>query len=706
MAILKGKIEKITFYNETNGYTVLKLHEGSVVTGNLPKLNPGETIQFEGDWIFHEKFGKQLKCLSYSIVQPTGKEAVLKYLESGIIEGITKSVAMRIVDMFGEKSLEVLDKNLNVLEGIPKIKKEQIEKIKVSWEEQRTKRKFVLFLQQFDIPVYLANKIFGKYGDMAEFRVSENPYQLIWDVKGIGFKTADKIAFKLGFQEDFPERIKTGILYALESASNEGHIYLPFEELKKYCRKEVKFEIEEYLDHFNSLKENGHIIQIEDRIYLGELYYSERNIEKLLIQRIEYKAGKTEKIKVKSSKSNTLFSEKQLEAINLSTKSKILILTGGPGTGKTTTVQGIIQLFSGSKKKIALAAPTGRAAKRLTELTGKTAKTIHRLLEYDPSYNIFLINEDNQLEIDLLVIDEVSMVNQHLFESVLLGLPLNCTLILVGDKDQLPAIGPGNILNDLISSGKIPVIRLTEIFRQAQQSQIIMNSHRINCGEVPEISNSPDNDFFFIEVENASEIPPLIIDLLKRRLPAKYNFDPVSDIQIITPMYRGSSGVDELNREIQSQINTEDIIYSKNNRIYKKGDKVMQLANDYEKDIYNGDIGIAESYDNKNERLTVTFGSKNLTFTSSEMDNITLAYAATVHKSQGSEYPCVIMPVTSEHFIMLKRNLIYTAVTRAKKLLILIGTKNMLYRGIEQVDSSKRYTSLFLEDLNGKLVEN
>lgn len=693
--IIEAILESFIYRNETNGYSVAALSNGLKAVGILSNIKVGEKLKLTGEFETHPKFGQQFKVESYSIVLPTTTDGIIKYLGSGLIKGVGPATAEKIVEVFHEETLEILDNDSSRLLEVEGIGKKKLELIKKSWDEQKAVKDVMIYLQSFDISPAYAMKIFQVYGRNSIRKVQENPYQLTYDIWGIGFRTADKIGKSVGFTDEHPYRLKSGILYSLNNAANDGHVFLPFRELVKRCLELIEVDLSDSLLFFREMEDDGLIKIIGDNIYLTYYYRAERSIENkinvLLSTSCKLSQAQLDSIKLRTD----FYSEEQLEAIRNSLLHKILILTGGPGTGKTTALKGIIDSHKQLGKKIMLAAPTGRAAKRMSEVIGMEAKTIHRLLEYNPKDNFFMVNENDPLNADLLVVDEVSMIDTILMHHLLAALDNETTLILVGDVDQLPSVGCGNILHDLIESEKIPTAMLTKIFRQAEESQIVVNAHRINKGELPVFSNGALSDFYFIHEADTAKIPELIIDLCTKRLPEKYGFDPVKDIQVLTPMYKGETGVDNLNSVQQSILNNSDIFLSRGDKLLKLGDKVIQLRNNYDKDIYNGDIGIITKIDNENQKLEVEFGNKLVPYQFSELDDIALSYAITVHKSQGSEYPCVVMPITTAHYVMLQRNLLYTAVTRAKNMMILIGSKQALTIAISNKKSRKRYTSLF-----------
>ncbi len=695
MTTIKGIVDVYVFHNSDSGYSVVKLEDGTTIIGILPKFTSGEIVEFNGDWVTHSKFGKQFKAENFKIHLPISEEGIIKFLGSRIIKGIGERTAKKIVEKFGSKTLDILDNDIEKLSEIKGFSKRKIEQVKKSWEEQRGIKNTLIALQSLGITSGIAMKIYKTYGENSVKIVQTNPYKLTYDVWGIGFKLADKIGQDVGISHNHPFRIKAGIIFILNEAAKNGHVFLPLEDLIKHCNQMLDFELAYADQMLIDLESDGEIIIKDNKIYLAYLFYAEAgiasSIKKLLYKKIEKTIESENLLKSISYK----FSEEQVLAIKCSLENKILILNGGPGTGKTETLKGIINLYGILKKKILLAAPTGRAAKRMSEVVGKEAKTIHRLLEYNPTLNLFNFNSDNKLEVDLIVIDEVSMMDTFLMYNLLEAINESTTLILVGDTNQLPSVGPGNVLHDLIISGLIPVVTLTKIFRQAEESQIILAAHQINKGIFPNFSNGLESDFFFIEENNEEKIPELILDLCKNRLPTKYNFNPISDIQVLSPMHRGEAGTNTLNNILQSGLNNGELILKHGGYNYKVGDKVMQLKNNYEKEIFNGDLGIVIGGNSEKKLLTIDFSGKSFILDTSDLDEITLAYAVTVHKSQGSEYPCVILALTTSQYIMLQRNLLYTAVTRASKLMIIVGTKRAVSIAVNNNRIVKRFTSLF-----------
>ncbi len=701
MQTLHGTIDVYIFRNNDTGYSVIKLEDGSTVVGVLPKFSSGETVEFNGDWITHSKFGRQFNAEGFKMSLPVTKEGIIKFLGSRIIKGIGERTAKKIVDKFGEQTLDILDNNIERLHEIKGFSRRKIEEVREGWKAQRGVKDAMIALQSLGITSGMAMKIYKAYGEQSLNIVKTNPYQLTFDVWGIGFKLADRIGESVGISRDHPFRIKAGIIFILNEAGKNGHVYLPEQELIQHCSRMLEYELSQSDQILIDLERDGQIVIKENKIYPAELFYAETGIAQMIKNLMSTEPNRKYELEKILNSVSQRFSNEQVRAIKSSFENKILILNGGPGTGKTETLKGIIKCYetsvSGSTKsmKILLAAPTGRAAKRISEVVGREAKTIHRMLEYNPTLGLFSYNDENKLEADLIIIDEVSMIDTYLMYHLLEAVNENTVLVLVGDTNQLPSVGPGNVLHDLINSDLIPVVTLTKIFRQAEQSEIVIAAHQINNGTLPNISNNKESDFFFIEENDETKIPDLILDLCKRRLPSKYNFNVLNDIQVLSPMHRGEAGTIILNNTLQEGLNKGAVILKHGGYNYKIGDKVMQLKNNYEKEIFNGDLGIILSGSTEKKSLSIEFNDKVFNYDAAELDEITLAYAATVHKSQGSEYPCVILALSSSHHVMLQRNLLYTAVTRAVKLMIIVGTKRALSTAVRNNRISERYTTLF-----------
>ncbi|MBI9073565.1 MAG: ATP-dependent RecD-like DNA helicase [Melioribacteraceae bacterium] len=695
METIQSIIDIYLFHNDENGYSVLKLEDGTIAVGALPFLNEGEAIELTGEWGTHPKYGEQFKFNAFKILQPTTSKGIISYLSSGLIKGIGPTYAAKIVRKFGNRTFDIFDTEIDRLLEIEGIGNKKLELIKESWKSQKGVKDVMVFLQEHGITTALAIKIYKTYGNKTIDIINENPYRLTFDIWGVGFKSADKIGKSFGITDHDPIRIKAGIIYILNEATSNGHTYLPSSDLIQKCLDILDFDLAHNDPILEELESENQIIVDKDNLYIPNLYFAERYIEKKLNSLLEspqnFTKEKLSKIRIEQTK----FSEEQVNAIKNSVEEKLLVLTGGPGTGKTTTLKGIIDIYTSLGKKIMLAAPTGRAAKRMSELCGLESKTIHRLLEYNPMTQEFNHGEDDPLETDLLIIDETSMIDTVLMYYLLKAVCLKTTLVLVGDSDQLPSVGAGNVLIDILQSGKIPVVKLTKIFRQAEESQIIVAAHEINKGKIPTIINSKSSDLFFIEEENHLNIPQKIYDLCSERLPKAYDIDPFTDLQILAPMYKGECGVDNLNSLFQNNLNNNPVLLSRGNRTFKFNDKVMQLTNNYDKEVFNGDQGFVRSVNNEAQTMIIEFNERPVKYDFSDLDEITLAYAITVHKSQGSEYPFVIMPITTAHFIMLQRNLLYTGITRASEMLILIGSRRALALAVQNDRVKMRYTSLF-----------
>lgn len=712
-----GEIQKITYSNEETGYTVAQMKiKGSpfpvTVVGNILAPSSGETLHVTGSWSTHPRFGKQFKVESYSLKSPVTVKGIKNYLGSGLIQGIGSVMASRIVDKFGEKSLDIIDREPDELNKIEGIGPKRIEMIKNAWQDQRDIRDLMLFLQSHGIGPGPAVKIFKRYGHNAISILTRNPYKLATDVFGIGFLTADSIAEKLGFKKDAPMRVEAGVLFVLNQLTEDGHVYYPYDLLTSKCMEILKSPQDDISKAIKNLEQKKEIVlekingntdtsRTEERaVYLLKYHRSEVDIANQLLRIINAKSlfpeiniEKAVQWVQKEIKIN--FAERQEKAVKTAASSKLLIITGGPGTGKTTVINAIIKIYRELGAKILQAAPTGRAAKRMNETTSYPAKTIHRALEYTPAKGIFLKNKDKPFEENVIIVDEVSMIDTILMSHFLDAVSDNATLIMVGDINQLPSVGAGNVLKDIINSKKIPSIELNEIFRQSGGSEIIVNAHKINSGSVPEINNDNINsDFFFIEQNNPEKVLNIIIQLVSKRIPNRFGFDPFNDIQVLSPMHKGIVGTGSLNKELQNALNPADAKLIKGERSFRENDKVMQLKNNYDKDVYNGDIGKIVSITSETQKVTIFCDHRLVEYEYSEMDELTLAYAVSVHKSQGSEYPAVIIPLLTQHFILLQRNLIYTAVTRGKKLVVIVGSRKALTMGIKNDHIAERYTNL------------
>ena len=706
---LRCVIERITYQNEQNGYSVIKCKAKGysdlvTVVGAMPEVHVGAVLSLTGEWKMDAKYGRQFSMVTFEETLPATVYGIEKYLGSGLVKGIGPKFASRIVKEFGAETLNVIEEDPDSLIRVPGIGKVRVERIKKSWVEQKEIKNIMVFLQSHSVSTAHATKIWKTYGDESLKVVQENPYKLADDIWGIGFKTADTIAEKLGFEKEKFVRLRSGLLYTLNKLSEEGHCYALRDQLLKTGAELLSVE-EALLSMTLDEMIRAEDVKVEHTdegiaIYLPPFYFSEvgtaRRIKEI------FDAPRTVAVDpngLEERITGMTYDPVQMDAIKTAAQSKILVLTGGPGTGKTTTTLGIIKVFQTAGASILLAAPTGRAAKRLSEATGLEAKTIHRLLEVKPPEG-YQRNETNPLEGDVLIVDECSMIDIMLMYALLRAMPDSMTLILVGDVDQLPSVGAGNVLRDVIESGVFPVVRLEKIFRQAASSRIITNAHRINKGQMPDLSNGKGSDFFFIEKEDPEMAAQEIVTLVKDRLPRAYR---TRDIQVLTPMQRGVVGAANLNQVLQEAINQGSPGLRRGGVEYRLHDKVMQIRNNYDKEIFNGDIGTVSSVNLEDRELVIRFDDREIAYDATELDEVVLAYATTIHKSQGSEYPIVVMPVLMTHYVMLQRNLIYTGVTRAKKTLVIVGTKKALAMAVRNVTVYKRNTMLAerLSHING-----
>ncbi len=712
MEQVTGYIERITYQNDETGYSVLQLKcpglkDLVTVVGNFPGAAPGETVLCQGSWTIHRTHGKQFETKSHRVQAPSDLIGIKKYLGSGLIKGIGPIYANKIVEAFGLNTLEVIDKEPERLHEISGIGKSRVQKILSCWSEQRSIRDVMVFLQGHQVSPAYAQKIFKNYGEKSIQIVSENPYRLAREVFGIGFKTADAIAKNLGIPKDAPIRTACGIEHLLMERSEDGHVCYPLskfipeaEELLSTTAQQIQNEIanlikEERIVEFTLLVEG----EQTPFLWTQSLFKAETGIAREL-ERIIRAPSSLRTIDAKRAlawvqdKLSIKLAEKQAKAVSSCFLGKVQIITGGPGTGKSTITKAILKIAEELTDKVLLAAPTGKAAKRMAEITQKKASTIHALLEVDFKAGGFKRKRDNPLDCDLLIVDESSMIDTYLMHSLLKAIPSHAILILVGDVDQLPSVGPGNVLKDMIASMQISVTTLNEIFRQAKGSRIITNAHKINQGHFPDISTQADSDFFFIEAEEPEDLLRQLVALVAERVPRKYCLNAIEEIQVLSPMKRGLVGTDNLNQVLQEQLNPQKESIFKAGKKLQVKDKVMQIRNNYKKEVFNGDVGKILSIDQDEQTLIVGFEEREVTYSFSELDELVLAYAITVHKFQGSECPCIIMPVHTTHFKLLVKNLIYTGVTRGKKLVILIGTKRALMLAVKNDEVKERHTGL------------
>ena len=706
---LAGVVERVTFHNAENGFCVLRVKARGqrdliTILGHAAMVSAGEFVQASGSWINDRTHGVQFRASFLKATPPTTTEGIEKYLGSGMIRGIGPIYARKLVRAFSDAVFDVIEQEPGRLREVTGIGPKRAERIIAGWAEQKVIREIMLFLHSNGVGTSRAVRIYKSYGVEAVQRISENPYRLARDIRGIGFRTADQIAAKLGIEKTAPVRVRAGIAYALTEAMDEGHCGLPAETLVPATAKllEVPAELVEEALHLELGAGTVIADDLDGRrcVFLAGLYRAEREIaEKLAILAV----GRPPWPPIDADKAIpwverrtklALASGGQREAIRVALASKILAITGGPGVGKTTLVNSLLKVLGAKALAIALCAPTGRAAKRLSESTGLEAKTIHRLLETDPRTGSFRRNEDAPLDCDLLVVDETSMVDVPLMRALLRALPEQAALLLVGDVDQLPSVGPGQVLADIIASGAVPVVRLTEIFRQAATSQIITNAHRINQGLMPDLAPIEGGDFYFVDASDAEDGVRKLLAIVQR-IAKRFAIDPIRDIQVLCPMNRGGLGARSLNIELQNTLNPlGEARIERFGWTFCPGDKVMQVENDYDKEVYNGDLGIVSRIDTEESQLTVQFDGRDITYDFAELDELVLAYATTIHKSQGSEYPAVVIPLSTQHYPMLQRNLVYTGVTRGKRLVVLLGQRKALAIAVKGARTRRRWSKL------------
>ncbi|MDN0071688.1 ATP-dependent RecD-like DNA helicase [Bacteroides caecigallinarum] len=712
MQKLRCVVERITYQNPENGYSVMRVKvkgydELVTLVGNLLEVPAGSVLLCEGDWKVDKRYGSQFVAQTWEEVMPATLYGIEKYLGSGLVKGIGPKFAQLIVSRFGIDTIEIIETDIKRLYEVPGIGRKRVEKIAESWEKQKDIKNVMLFLQGYGVSTAYAAKIYRQYGKESIDTVKTNPYKLADDIWGIGFKTADTIASKMGYEKNDLRRLKSGVTYTLGHMAEEGNVYAEEEQLVKSAIELLDADEAPVRQAISEMLQSEDLIADAEAIYMPPFYYAEVGTANRLNKLLDCLEGSLfniiPDISVISKQTGVEYDEVQAEAIREAVSSKVMVLTGGPGTGKTTTTQGIIAALKAMGLRILLAAPTGRAAKRMSEATGMEAKTIHRLLEYNPKDG-YKRNDDNPLEGDALIVDECSMIDLLLMNNLMKAIPAGMRLVLVGDIDQLPSVGAGNVLRDIIDSKRIPVIRLTRIFRQAQESRIVMSAHAINKGVFPDTSNGKNTDFFFIQQEDPEQAVDTIVKLVKERLPNAYK-RPTSDIQVLTPMQRGVVGAANLNMALQTVLNPGQVSLNRSGYSFRQGDRVMQLRNNYDKEVFNGDLGYIERVDMEDRTLFVCFDGRTVEYDVSELDELTLAYATTIHKSQGSEYPIVVMPVLMTHYVMLQRNLIYTGITRAKKICVLVGTKKALSFAIRNLSVLKRNTKL-KERLNALEVQS
>ncbi len=714
LEFLQGQIERVTFTNEENSYTVAKVRVRGrrnlvTVVGNITSPQPGQIVKMKGEWSNHPKFGEQFKAVYCQCSVPATSAGIQKYLGSGLIKGIGPVMARRIVAQFGENTLDIIEKEPDRLTEIEGIGTKRIEMIKKAWEEQKEIREVMVFLQSHGVSATYAGKIFKAYGKDSISVVQNNPYQLARDIFGIGFLTADRIAQKIGFSTDSLFRVQAGILYVLHQLSEEGHVYYPKKDLVIKCTEILEVKSELIKEALVSLNDKREIILEElqanqkpfQAVYLAKYHFSETSLANKLRRLINLPKSipsiNSQKALDWVQKTYSIrLAQKQAEAVKRALEDKILVITGGPGTGKSFLLKAILKIISRLKARVLLAAPTGRAAKRMNESTGFEAKTIHRLLEFDFKKGGFKKDEEHPLNCDLLIIDEMSMVDTTLMHHLLKAVRLDTTLIMVGDVNQLPSVGAGNILKDIINSGSVPVIELNEIFRQARQSSIIVNAHLINQGKFPRLKPNNDklDDFYFLSEDDPEQVLQKLKKIILERIPKRFQLDPLTEVQVISPMNKGIVGVANLNSQLQESLNPKGQELVRGGKRFRLGDKVMQIKNNYDKEVFNGDIGKIVGLDLEVQEMKVRYDDRTMAYEYSDLDELVLAYAVSIHKSQGSDYPAVVMPVLTQHYVMLQRNLIYTGITRGKKLVVMIGSKKALAIGVNNSKTQARYTYL------------
>ncbi len=708
METIYGCLERITYYNEETHFIVARLQEKgkkglTTIVGNLAGLNPGEFLKLTGRWVHDKKFGLQFRVEQYETVVPATVNGIRKYLGSGLIKGIGPVMAQRIVKEFGLNTLDVIENSPAELARVEGIGPKRIAMITKAWEDQREIKEIMVFLQGHGVSAAHAARIYKQYGKAAVETVRANPYRLAADIRGIGFITADRIARHLGIDPNSVMRAEEGLLYVLNELMSEGHVYYPRESLVDKAVEMLEVERGVVLTALDRLRADQRVILDEDAVYLTPFFIAEARLARRMLALRE--AGSTvrrldpvQALAWVEKKLNVRLADRQKEAVALAVQSKVVIVTGGPGTGKTTIIKAVVKILCALGLRILLAAPTGRAAKRVHEACGFEARTIHRLLGFSAQKGGFQRDQDSPLEADVIIVDEASMIDTILMYHLVKAVPPQATLILVGDVNQLPSVGPGNVLRDIIDSGRFDVVTLTEIFRQSRESRIVVNAHRINRGEFPDIRRPLDpgtaTDFYFIEEDDPERVVSKILKLCRERIPKRFGFHPVRDIQVLAPMHKGVAGVENLNVELQNLLNPGGAGITRGHRVFRRHDKVMQIVNNYEKEVFNGDIGWITAINREDQELVVDFDDRTVKYEFPELEELVLAYAVSIHKSQGSEYPVVIMPVLTQHYVLLQRNLVYTGVTRGRKLVVLVGSKKALAMAIRNDKPQKRYTRL------------
>lgn len=710
-----GVVERVTFHNPENGYAVLRVQYRRGVTtvvGHIPTVYAGEFLEAEGAWVQDRDHGLQFKAETLRITPPHTKEGLVKFLGSGLVKGIGPKYARKIVDVFGERTLQVIDESPSFLSEVKGLGPKRIRRIADSWHTQKAVRGIVVFLQSNGIGTARAVRIYKTYGEDAVARVRENPYKLATDIWGVGFRTADELAGRLGIDRASPLRARAAVRYVLQELSGEGHVGFPEEGVIERTAALTQIGTDVIRDAIDHERQSGEMVREESSpaaaggaadpwLYLKPLFLAELGVARNLRQL----AHGTHPMPTIDAAAALTWVERtmglelapaQRDAIHRATKEKVLVITGGPGVGKTTIVRGILEIFAAKKLRVALCAPTGRAAKRLSESTGREAKTIHRLLEFDPALGGFKRDRDKPLDFDLVVVDETSMVDIALMNSLVRAVSPWACLVLVGDVDQLPSVGPGAVLGDTIASGMVPVVRLTEIFRQAGQSGIVRAAHAVHNGDCPESCPPGTGDFFVIEAEDPATILDRVVTMVRDRIPAKFGLDPLRDVQVLAPMNRSDLGVRNLNLRLQEVLNPPrgQAEVQRFGWTFRVGDRVLQTQNNYQREVFNGDIGRVVSVDEGEQELIAEFDGRRVSYDFGELDELTLAFCTSIHKAQGSEYSAVVIVLHTQHFIMLQRNLLYTGLTRGKKLVVLVASRRALAKAVRDQDSAHRYSRL------------